>query len=44
MSARSMTRTVKVARTLADLSASAEISAEHIAGALSFRRRALVSP
>jgi magnesium chelatase family protein len=43
MSARSMTRTVKVARTLADLDDSPEITAQHIAGALTFRQPSLVS-
>jgi len=44
MSARGMTRTVKVARTLADLEGSTDVGAKHIAGALSFRRPSLVSP
>jgi magnesium chelatase family protein len=43
MSARSMTRTVKVARTLADLANSPAIGAQHIAGALTFRQPSLVS-
>ena len=37
LSMRSYTRIIKIARTIADLSQSAKIEAEHIAGALCFR-------
>jgi magnesium chelatase family protein len=44
LSARAVTRTVKVARTLADLDGLADVRTTHIAGALAFRRTALESP